>query len=74
MVTLTFGSFIKNIIHNYVHAHAGGTLQNTVVWEIFVFNNFRMLKFGTGNFRTTEFVRKIFKRTFYPFKNVCTFY
>ena len=38
-------------------------LEGTVVWEIFVCKNFVQ-----GNFRTTPFVRKFFKTSFYCLK------
>ena len=36
-------------------------VSNTVVWEFFVFNNFRMLKFRTGKFLYNSICTKIFQ-------------
>ena len=51
-----------------VHVRLQYVLRDTVVWEISVFNNFRMLNFVRGQFRTTPFVRKFLKTKFYRLK------
>ena len=54
-------------MYNYSERHIDQD-RTTVVWEISVFNNFRVLKFRTGKF-SYNFVRKCFKPKFYRLKN-----